>query len=53
MTLSAALVMAFAILQPPVANLATNDPVFQTSPCKPGYIWDDKKQKCVRKGLDY
>ncbi len=53
MSLPSAIIIAFAVMQVPAPVNAANDPVFQTSPCKPGYVWDDKKKKCVRKGLDY
>ena len=53
MSLAAAIVIALAVLQAPAVSAASTDPVFAVSPCKVGYEWDDKKKKCVRKGLVY
>lgn len=53
MQLSTAIVLIglLASISPPVKTgpgLA-----HQVTKCKVGYTWDEKKQKCVRKGLDY
>ena len=45
--------LAIALLIAPAVHSTASEPAFQTSPCKQGYEWNDKKQKCVRKGLDY
>jgi len=49
----AAIGLASALLIAPTVNSTASEPAFQTSPCKQGYEWNDKKRKCVRKGLDY
>ena len=53
MSLSVAIALAFITFQPSAPVATGMDPVFQASKCKAGYTWDEKKQKCVRKGLDY
>jgi hypothetical protein len=49
----AAIGLAIALLNAPTVHSSAFEPQFQTSPCKQGYEWNEKKKKCVRKGLDY